>query len=148
MPFRGILDIRYGRKAKCRVRIYEHDQDEPGSEPVVLITELPDNQGEDIASAAEILVGTLLAVLSKMIDLSVYRIPLFINHYPPESTAEGDLYELVSFDESEILEIVVEQAGAGAPLESIGHEVVWSIEEAHFVPVEAEMITALLRGSG
>ncbi|MDN5697467.1 MAG: hypothetical protein L0G70_05755 [Rubrobacter sp.] len=145
LPFQGVLDIRYNRKAKCRVRVYEHEDPEAG--PVVMITELADNQGEDISSAAEILVGTILATLQDTVDLSVCRSPMFINHYPPEvTTTDRDLYELLDFDQPEVLEMVVEECESGGSAESIGHRVVWTIEEAHFVPADKEMVETLLAG--
>lgn len=81
MPYQGVLDIRAGRKAKCRARIYEHEDDDDPGAPVILLTDLPDNAGEDISWAAEILVGTMLATLSETVDLSTSEIPTFINHY-------------------------------------------------------------------
>lgn len=144
MPYQGILDIRTGRQAKCRVRVYEHASEVPGKDPLVLITELPENAGEDISSAAEILVGTLLAVLQEMIDLSTSRTPMFINHFPGTVDGQANTYELVDFDQPEILELVVDQHEAGASAEKTGHTIVWSIEDAHFVPLEAGMVEALM----
>lgn len=147
MPFAGILDLRIGRRAKCRVRVYEHDSDLPGKDPLVLITELTDNAGEDISSAAEILVGTLLAVLQEMIDLSTSRQPTFINHFPGKVDGQVDTYELIDFDQPEIMEIVVNQLEAGASVEKTGHTVVWSIEDAHFIPLQREMVEDLIEGT-
>lgn len=147
LPYRGVLDIRFGRQAKCRVRVYEHEADEPLSSPVVLITDLPDNAGEDISSAAEVLVGTLLATLSETEDLSNSTLPTFINHYPREITNTTDVYELVLLDDPEIVELVVEQREAGAGAEATGHRVVWSIEDAEFVAADKKTVELLLRGA-
>lgn len=147
MPYQGILDIRSGRRAKCRVRVYEHTSEVPGKDPLVLITELPDNAGEDISSAAEILVGTLLAVLGEMIDLSTSHQPTFVNHFPDYENADrGDVYELIDFDQPEILELVVDQLQDGASAEKTGHTVVWSIEDADFIPLQRDMVEALIEG--
>lgn len=146
-PYQGILDIRAGRKAKCRVRIYDHEDDEDPGAPVVLLTDLADNAGEDISSAAEILVGTLLATLSDSVDLSTSTLPTFINHYPPGITGTTDVYELVLFEDPEIVELVVEAREAGAGAEATGHRVVWSIEDAHFVAADRKMVELLLAGA-
>lgn len=146
LPYQGLLDIRYSRSAKCRVRVYEHEADEPSSSPVVLITDLADNAGEDISSAAEILVGTLLAVLSENVDLSTSTLPTFINHYPKEITATTDVYELVLFEDPAVVELVVEASEAGAGAEATGHRVVWSIEDAQFVAADRKMVEMLLAG--
>lgn len=48
-PYPGARDVQYGARAKCRVRIYEHEDeatDLTGLEPLILITELADNEGE------------------------------------------------------------------------------------------------------
>ena len=147
LPFQGVLDIRAGRKAKCRARIYEHEDDEDPGAPVILLTDLPDNAGEDISAAAEILVGTLLATLSDTVDLSTSTLPTFINHYPKEITHTTDVYELVVFAEPEIVELVVEQSEAGAGAEATGHRVVWSIEGAEFVAADKKMVEMLLAGA-
>lgn len=147
MPYQGLLDIRCGRSAKCRVRIYDHEADDPPGSPVVLITDLADNPGEDISSAAEILVGTLLVTLSDTVDLFTSTLPTFINHYPREITHTTDVYELVLFEDPEIVELVIEQRGAGVGAEATGHRVVWSIEEAEFVAADKKMVELLLRGA-
>lgn len=144
MPYQGILDIRAGRKAKCRVRIYEHDDNENPGAPLILLTDLPDNAGEDISSAAEILVGTLLATLSESVDLSTSTLPTFINHYPPEITTTTDVYELVLFDDPAVVERIVELREAGAGAEATGHRVVWSIEDAEFVAADKKMVEILV----
>ena len=147
LPFQGVLDIRAGRKAKCRVRIFDHEDDaEPGA-AVVLLTDLPDNAGEDISSAAEILVGTLLATLSDTVDLSTSTLPTFINHYPKEITGTTDAYELVLFEDSSVVELVVELRESGSGAEATGHRVVWSIEDAQFVAADKKMVELLLAGA-
>lgn len=147
LEYQGIFDIRYGRSAKCRVRIYEHKADEPPGSPVVLITDLADNPGEDIASAAEILVGTLLATLSETVDLSTSTLPMFVNHYPAQITGTTDTYELVEFDDPAVGELVIEQREAGAEAADTGHRVVWSIEDARFIPADKRMVEMLLGGA-
>ncbi|WP_047865404.1 hypothetical protein [Rubrobacter aplysinae] len=142
MPYQGLLDIRYGRPAKCRIRIYEHEADEPPGSPVVLITDLADNAGEDISAAAEIIVGTLLATLTEATDLSTSTPPAFINHYPEEITGTTDSYELVEFDDPAVAELMIEETAAGAP--ASGRRVVWSIEDARFVAADKKMVETLL----
>lgn len=114
---------------------------------MVLITDLADNPGEDIASAAEILVGTLLATLSETVDLSTSLLPMFVNHYPTEITGTTDTYELVEFDDPAVGELVIEQTEAGAPAEATGHRIVWSIEDARFIPADKRMVEMLLGGA-
>lgn len=150
LPYRGLLDVQRGTKAKCRVRIYEdYSSLEPGglepAEPVVVLTELSSNQGETIVSASEIIAGTLLTVLGEILDLSDYQAPIFICHYPLEITGSKDAYELMSFEELELREIVVERAQADDPASASTYRVIPAVAGAStYRPINAEMVRLLL----
>lgn len=144
MPYRGINDVQRGRNAQCRVRVYE---DLDTTECVVVLEEVEDNKGESIALAAEVVVGTLMEALSKSLDLSVYRAPIFICHYPPQITGSSEAYELATFEELEVSETVVEvehdssqQGGASSRI------AIPTVGEATFIPVEPEMVRLVLGG--
>lgn len=145
MPYRGILDIQRGRKAKCRVKVYEGPVVHEPMEPVVVLAEVEDNEGESIASAAEVVVGTLMDAFSKSLDLSVYRVPIFICHYPQQITGSAEAYELVTFEELEVSERLVQtehdpqQKGTDRD-----HIVIPTVGNATFTPLDSEMVQALL----
>lgn len=142
MPYRGITDIQRGTKAKCRIRIYE---DPEYAEHIIVLSEVGDNHGESIASAAEVVVGTLMDALSKSLDLSVYRAPVFICHYPPQITHITDAYELVTFKELAVSEKVVDTDCSTR--EATGDDArvaVQTVGEAKFYPLDPEMVRLVL----
>lgn len=85
------------RGGKCRVRIYlpEEDQDAP----VVICSELPNNEGTSITYAAEQLAAEVI---------HSHRLPtplVWIEHWPKESTDGGEeTFELVVFSSHEVEE--------------------------------------------
>ena len=95
--FRGYWDR--GNEARCRVRILQRD----GSPPIVILTELPDNESTSITNMIE---RVTLEVIAKHLPhrLEVIDEPpaIVIEHYPPRpgerrGRLDGATYDLVTF---------------------------------------------------
>jgi hypothetical protein len=86
-----------GRLARCRVRIYLHD--EVRDAPVVICSELPNNPGGSITNSTE-------GIAAGVIRADELPTPLvWIEHWPRESTGRGEeTFELVVFSSYEISE--------------------------------------------
>ncbi len=78
--FRGPSGVR----SACRVRIYLFDEagEALGDAPVAVFFELPDNPGTSVTNAIE----QLAAEVMDAHGFSLGRIPIFVEHYPPEAT--------------------------------------------------------------
>ncbi|MDP9486359.1 MAG: hypothetical protein M3Q49_11370, partial [Actinomycetota bacterium] len=94
-PFRGAN----GGRSKCRIRVYEPEDPERDAH-VVVVSELPSNQGTSITNAAE----TIAVEVAH-----AYRLPtplVYIEHYPPEATdGRAETFDLVVFGHWEAREI-------------------------------------------
>lgn len=86
-----------GAPGKCRVRIYLPES--PEDSPVVVISQHPENEGQSITNAMEVIAGSIL----ERFDFSAYPLPLFVEHYPPEAdhVREPESFDLVSFSDYE-----------------------------------------------
>lgn len=145
MPYQGVQDVKHGRRAKCRVRIYHHDSEPMDLEPLVLITELEDNEGESIVTSAEVVIGKLLGALGDVMDLSTRRAPMFVFHYPPEVTKAAEYYELVTFEDLSVEELLIESEDLlYRTLDGPADRVLSTVGEAHFAPLDSEMVQGLL----
>lgn len=82
-----------GAQSRCRVRIYAPEEDRDA--PVAIFSELPDNPGQSVTNAAEVIAGELI----ERHDLTAGTAPVFIEHYPPESgpVRQPESYDLVTF---------------------------------------------------
>ncbi len=96
-----------GIGSACRVRLYlptTADQGETlGDAPVVIVSELPDNAGTSVTNAIEQIAAEVIDAHS----LAFERVPVFVEHYPPEATGRGEeTFDLVVFGHHEVREIV------------------------------------------
>ncbi len=91
-----------GYPSKCRVRIYlPASPDLERDAPVVICSELADNQGTSITTGAEWIAGDVL----RHHKLSV---PVRIEHYPPEVTdGREETFHLVLFASYEVREVLI-----------------------------------------
>jgi len=103
------------RGGRCRVRIYQGDVDEL---PVVICTELPDNEGMSITNAAEQIANEVLAnhpevfatiAPSATPSIRDERPFIWIEHYEdgargtPEDPATFDLVEFSHYEPKDVL---------------------------------------------
>jgi hypothetical protein len=85
------------RGGRCRVRLYlpEEEQDAP----VIICSELPNNEGASITYAAEQLAAEVIRYDSLMPPL------VWIEHHPPETTdGSTETFDLVAFSNYEVAE--------------------------------------------
>jgi hypothetical protein len=95
--FRGPSGVR----SACRVRLYmPAEEDEAcGDAPVVIVSELANNPGTSVTNAIEQIAAEV------MDSLTPTRVPVFVEHYPPESTGRcEETFDLVVFAHDEIRE--------------------------------------------
>jgi hypothetical protein len=85
-----------GRLARCRVRIYLHD--EVRDAPVVICSEVPNNPGSSITNSAE----TIAAGVIRANELPTPLV--WIEHWPEESTEGHETFELVVFSSYKVEE--------------------------------------------
>jgi hypothetical protein len=86
-----------GRLARCRVRIYLHD--EVRDAPEVICSELPNNPGGSITNSAEVIAAGVIWADELPTPL------VWIEHWPRESTGRGEeTFELVVFSSYEVIE--------------------------------------------
>ena len=84
------------RGGKCRIRIYlpEEEQDTP----VVLCSELPNNEGSSVTYSAH-------QIAAEVIRYHKLPVPVWIEHHPKEATeGTSETVELVVFSSFEIRE--------------------------------------------
>ena len=96
----------------CRVRVFLPSDPERDM-PVVVCTELPDDRGRSVASAAERIAGSVIDDLGLPVPL------VWIEHRPPKGTdGRAETFDLVVFGHYEVREIVrtVEEG----PIKEIG----------------------------
>jgi hypothetical protein len=82
--------------AVCRVRVYER----PGAIPVIVATELPENQNTSITNMAEYLAAEIPArYLPGVLDSDQAPPFIWVEHYPAERRPYGsrEEYDLVTF---------------------------------------------------
>lgn len=99
--FRGPSGVR----SACRVRLYLPDMAKPGEAlddaPLVIVSELADNPGTSVTNAIE----QIAAEVMDSHDLR--RVPVFVEHYPPESTGgREETFDLVVFAHCEVREVM------------------------------------------
>jgi hypothetical protein len=83
----------WGPRAVCRIRIYRP----PGFPPVVIATELPENENTSITNMAEELAADVLA--SYLPDRAGEERPfVWIEHYPPRPDGRREAFDLVTFE--------------------------------------------------
>ncbi len=90
MPYRGFWQTG----GKCRIRIYE----ERGRTPVVICSQLPDNENTSVTNLAEYLAAEVME--EYLPDLPDMDPPLiWVQHYPPETMPPdvGEMLSLVTF---------------------------------------------------
>ncbi len=99
--FRGPSGVR----SACRLRLYLPDEEDKilDGAPVVIVSELPDNPGTSVTNAIEQIAAEVIDAHS----LALERVPVFVEHYPPEATGRGEeTFDLVVFGHHEVREIV------------------------------------------
>ncbi len=99
--FRGPSGVR----SACRVRLYLPDEEglALGDSPVVVVSELPDNPGTSITNAIE----QIAAEVMDAHGFALGRVPVFVEHYPPEATGGRDeTFDLVVFGHHEVRQIM------------------------------------------
>ena len=83
----------WGPRAVCRIRVYRP----PGSPPVVVATELPENESISITNAAEELAADVLA--GYLPERAGEERPfVWVEHYPPGPGGLGETFDLVTFE--------------------------------------------------
>jgi hypothetical protein len=81
---------------KCRMRVYLPDEE--GDAPVVICSELPNNEGSSVTYSAE-------QVAAEVIGYHKLPVPVWIEHYPKEATdGRSETFELVIFSNYEVTE--------------------------------------------
>jgi len=101
---------------ECRVRVYVPEEKEDA--PVVLCSEMPTNTGLNVTRAAEVIAGEVISVLSTYVS----RPPVWIEHYPPETTGgRSETFDLVLFSSLEVSEVLME----GRWHKEVGTPVAW-----------------------
>ena len=84
------------RGGRCRIRVYlpEEEQDAP----VVICSELPNNEGSSVTYSAH-------QIAAEVIRYHKLALPVWIEHYPKEATdGTSETFELVVFSNYEIRE--------------------------------------------
>lgn len=80
-------------RGRCRVRIYEPTERNPGDHHVVVLSEEPSNTGQSITNAIEQVAGEVL--LNNVLPTNE---TVVIEHYPAEAHPPADeTYDLVTF---------------------------------------------------
>jgi len=85
------------RGGKCRVRVYLPE--DKGDAPVVICSELPNNDGSSITYYAH-------QIAAEVISYNEFLLPpIWIEHYPPETTdGSSETFEMVVFSSYEVIE--------------------------------------------
>jgi hypothetical protein len=126
------------QRGRCRVRIYRPDLPEEGSaardEAVVICSELKDNPGQSITSAAERIAGEVIAF---------HRLPIpliWMEHHQDGSEARGTGQDPHTFDLVTFESYAVENLGsyAGEERKRIG--------EPSWKPLDRATVEALVGG--
>ena len=75
-----------GARSACRVRLYVPDEEDEafGDAPVVIVSELANNSGTSVTNAIEQIAAEVMDTLTPT------RIPIFVEHYPPEATGGSE----------------------------------------------------------
>ncbi len=85
---------------KCRIRIYRED----GESPVVVCSQLPDNDNTSVTNMAEYLAAEVIREHGLLTPLA------WVEHYPEHAGEIGE-YSLVKFSDWELQEVVWEVFG-------------------------------------
>ena len=84
------------RGGRCRVRVYLPEEE--GDAPVVICSELPNNEGSSVTYSAH-------QIAAEVIRYHKLPAPVWIEHYPKEATGgASETFELVVFSGYEIRE--------------------------------------------
>ena len=97
--FRGPSGVR----SACRVRLYmpSEEGEALGDAPVVIVSELANNPGTSVTNAIEQIAAEV------MVTLTPTRVPVFVEHYPPEATGgREETFDLVFFAHDEVREVL------------------------------------------
>lgn len=97
--FRGPSGVR----SACRVRLYMPGEEGEalGDAPVVIVSELANNPGTSVTNAIEQIAAEV------MVTLTPTRVPVFVEHYPPEATGgREETFDLVFFAHDEVREVL------------------------------------------
>lgn len=101
------------RGGTCRVRVFQPDD---GDQPVVIASELPENEGMSVTNGADRIAAELM---------DQYELPapfIFIEHYPAEARPSfGETYDLVTFSDFRIRKEASDYRGEG-PVLRIGRQ--------------------------
>ena len=97
--FRGSSGVR----SACRVRLYmPAEADETlGDAPVVIVSELANNPGTSVTNAIEQIAAEVMDALTPT------SVPVFVEHYPTESTGGSEeTLDLVVFAHDEVRDVM------------------------------------------
>jgi hypothetical protein len=84
------------RGGRCRIRVYLPDEEQ--DTPVVVCSELPNNEGSSVTYSAE-------QIAAEVIRYHRLSTPVWIEHYPTEaSDGRAETFELVVFSSYEVKE--------------------------------------------
>ena len=85
------------RGGRCRIRLYLPKEERDA--PVVLCSELPNNEGSSVTYAAH-------QIVAEVISYNEFALPpIWIEHYPPETTnGASETFEMVIFSSYEVTE--------------------------------------------
>ncbi len=85
-----------GRRARCRVRIYLPD--DMRDAPVVICSEPPNNPGGSITNSVEVIAARVIRANKLPTP------PVWIEHWPKESTEGQETFERVVFSSYQVVE--------------------------------------------
>lgn len=97
--FRGPSGVR----SACRVRLYMPGEEGEsfGDAPVAIVSELANNPGTSVTNAIEQIAAEVMGAHT------LTRVPVFVEHYPPESTGgREETFDLVVFAHDEVREVL------------------------------------------
>jgi hypothetical protein len=95
---------------------------------VVLCSEIAGNTGLSVTKAADIIAGEVISVISGYVS----RAPVWIEHYPPETTeGRSETFDLVLFSSLEVSEVLVEDSWR----KEVGTPVAWKHLDREMVEI-------------
>jgi hypothetical protein len=99
MPMHRVSDYIHPtpRGGRCRVRVYLPEDKRDA--PVVICSELPNNDGSSVTYSAH-------QIAAEVISYNEFALPpIWIEHYPPETTyGASETFEMVVFSSYEVTE--------------------------------------------
>lgn len=89
--------------------------------------------------------GKLLGALHEVMDLGDRRAPTFVFHYPPEVTKAAEYYELVTFEDLSVEELVIESEDLlYRTSDGPSDRVLPTVGETHFTLLDLKTVKGLL----